>query len=584
MEKTKCSIKIRKNEKSKENKKPPKVNIFDEICKSDENEEEEEEDDDEHKKKIQKVEKITSMKDGNIFIEQTEKDIKNMNDREKANFNFINNLKKKLDRVNNKNNITYLNYFPNGNNQNDNQKLLNLENSDGYDSNENLSDVEMKDINNFIIKKSEVQNSEHYNNVSNDEEEINKNDTVSNGEKLNSFNNMDDTEINHSDDISNFKVSENSLAFKRKQILDRFNKKDKEYNLKNELNFYQDFKEHNIKIENYGLKILKKMGYNEDIYNQYINTYYNTNDEKNISDKNNTNANYYDKIYEYFSSRQFRFTGVGAEDEMKENMEKIKHNDKNEKEENSNDSRHNTDEDNQHSEQERDTKEKKKKKHDKFYNSSSQFENKNRDKNTLNNEEKEDENYIDNCNNFFEGLLVKINLKEHEFYKRKGIIIYKKKRRKKKQYYYGLLIFKTYKHISTYKKYIMGKIDEFLEKTEKHSEKNYEENDHEQTEYAKNYWRPIIKKLNAYTESNSKKLEFDFTEVKSYYLETVINDECLKCKVVNKNIYHPSKNETLYKETAELKKIKEDRAYIQVHKKYDLKVSLDDICQYIGHV
>ncbi|CAD2103109.1 conserved Plasmodium protein, unknown function [Plasmodium vinckei] len=361
MEKTKCSIKIRKNEKSKENKKPPKVNIFDEICKSDENEEEEEEDDDEHKKKIQKVEKITSMKDGNIFIEQTEKDIKNMNDREKANFNFINNLKKKLDRVNNKNNITYLNYFPNGNNQNDNQKLLNLENSDGYDSNENLSDVEMKDINNFIIKKSEVQNSEHYNNVSNDEEEINKNDTVSNGEKLNSFNNMDDIEINNSDDISNFKVSENSLAFKRKQILDRFNKKDKEYNLKNELNFYQDFKEHNIKIENYGLKILKKMGYNEDIYNQYINTYYNTNEEKNISDKNNTNANYYDKIYEYFSSRQFRFTGVGAEDEMKENMEKIKHNDKNEKEENSNDSRHSTDEDNQHSEQERDTKEKKKK-------------------------------------------------------------------------------------------------------------------------------------------------------------------------------------------------------------------------------
>ncbi|CXH16342.1 hypothetical protein PBK173_000521300 [Plasmodium berghei] len=133
----------------------------------------------------------------------------------------------------------------------------------------------------------------------------------------------------------------------------------------------------------------------------------------------------------------------------------------------------------------------------------------------------------------------------------------------------------------------MGKIEGFLEKTEKQNEKNtkdYEENNDEQTEYAKNYWRPIIKKLNDYTVSNGKKVEFYITEVKSYYLETVINDECLKCKVVNKNIYNPSKNETLYKETVELKKIKEDNAYIQVHKKYNLKVSLDDICQYIGHV
>lgn len=56
------------------------------------------------------------------------------------------------------------------------------------------------------------------------------------------------------------------------------------------------------------------MGYKEDVYNEYINKYYNEYSEQ----------NYFDKIYNNLQSRDFRFTGVGAEEEMKQNMESIK--------------------------------------------------------------------------------------------------------------------------------------------------------------------------------------------------------------------------------------------------------------------
>ncbi|CRG99452.1 conserved Plasmodium protein, unknown function [Plasmodium relictum] len=596
--KIKCNIKITNNSNENKNKKRKILNIFDNLYKNDEEDE----------NKIEKIQKIKSIKNGQIFVDPLREKLNDSKDM--LSLNFISNLEKKLSRINNKKKIIYLN-FPK------NDSCSDSSNEDI--SKENISDVEISDITNLIIKN----NNDYNNNTNNKNESINnklelkkKNDIIqlneynlnketiedNNGNSeftkkkdnicnndfntLNSDYNTNDNEKNSNNNIMinsdksmiyDHNITEKNLTFKRKALLDKFNKNEKEMILKNELNLYQDFKEHNIQIENYGKYILSKMGYNEDIYNKYINKYYNE----------YSNNNYFDKIYEYFQSREFRFTGIGAEEEMKENMEKIKE--------------EKYDDEIKDKEKEK-TKDIEKKKEKNIYSnnfkngkSSHLEERDNWNRNIVNNNNKNEKkgNIIEKTrknkmeekktssynNNFFEGLIVKINLKTHEFYKRKGIIIYKKEKKDNNKCYYGLLLFKNFKYIIPYKKIIKEKIKEF---------KNGKQDNY------KYFWSIILKDLTKNKELSidsidnkerkEKNKEFEISEVNSKYLETSINDNCLKCKVVNKNLNHPIKKISLYKETVELKKIKMNYAYIQFRKKYILKVSLDDICQYINHI
>ncbi|CRG96788.1 conserved Plasmodium protein, unknown function [Plasmodium gallinaceum] len=587
--KIKCNIKITNNLKEDKNKKRKILNIFDDIYKNEEADE----------KKTEKIQKIRSIKNGQMLIDSVKEKLNDSTDI--LSLNFIKNLEKKLNRINNKKKIIYLNYP-----KNDSYSDSSNESS----SKENISDVEISDITNLIIKndndcnnytknKSESLNNElkiiskddiiQLNKDNLNKEIIKVNDEC--GDKKNSIHdnysnilnctnkeNDDENNIisNDKNMIHDYNITEQNLTFKRKTLLDKFNKNEKEMILKNELNLYQDFKEHNIQIENYGKHILSKMGYNEDIYNKYINKYYNE-----YSDNN-----YFDKIYEYFQSREFRFTGIGAEEEMKENMEIIKK----EKYDNKNEG----------------VEDKKKikdiEKKNLFTNNFKDCKNNDLEETDESNRDVANNNNNNKCelksniiektkkdkieekksgknNNFFEGLIVKINLKTHEFYKRKGIIIYKKEKKDINKCYYGLLLFKNYKYIIPYKKIIKEKIKEF--QNEKQDNYNY-------------FWEIILKDLKKKIELNKdyinnkerkeKNKEFEICEVNSKYLETIINNDCLKCKIVNKNLSHPIKKTSLYKETVELKKIKMNYAYIQFRKKYILKVSLDDICQYINHI
>ncbi|KNG75673.1 hypothetical protein PFMG_01837 [Plasmodium falciparum IGH-CR14] len=610
-----------------------------------------------------RIEHIKCIKEGKILID-IEKQKENPKDH--LYLNFLNNLENKLNRIQNKKEIIYLNFPKKCNNNNiknnmsdesDHHQDVNSSiHSNDSESSEKDSDIEIRDLSSFIIHKDknnlklneEKENGELKNNIDNDNIQDN-NQMKTQHQNFDHTYNMDDT---NNDDLSTnnlthlYNVTEKNLTFKRKIFLDKFNKHDKEVLIKNEINLYDDFKEHNIKIDNYGKYILKKMGYKEDVYNEYINKYYNEYSEQ----------NYFDKIYNNLQSRDFRFTGVGAEEEMKQNMESIKKGDSNHELKGKN-SQKTDDSDYKNDKSKIYNKSKKYNKYDKYdkydkynasYSSTSKKESSNTEERSLNslddqdnssylsdnpnyktnkhtkhrkdkykltstsnstnsshnnydyikkkktnnrieehkyssdklNYDNDDKNYV-----FFEGLIVKINLETHEFYKRKGIVLYKIKKEKAENekktknthtYIYGLLIFKHYKYILPYKHIIKDKL-----KNMKHNFYTQQEN--------KDIWTHFINQLNiknkSYNHNNysdhDTNQHFHISHIKSNYLETTINQDVSKCKIVNKNLKHPMKGDNLYKEIVELKKIKSNHAYVQIRKKYIMKVSLDDVCQYV---
>ncbi|SOV78967.1 conserved Plasmodium protein, unknown function [Plasmodium reichenowi] len=687
--KIKCNIKLKRLKKDDINENLHKINehVLNIFKKKEEDEENEIKDE-------ERIEHIKCIKEGKILID-VEKQKENSKDH--LYLNFLNNLENKLNRIQNKKEIIYLN-FPKKCNNNNNNIKNNM--SDEYDhhqdvnssihsndsqSSERDSDIEIRNLSSFIIHKDknnlklnkEKENGKLENNIDNDNIQDN-NQMKTQHQNFDHTYNMDDT---NNDDISTnnlthiYNVTEKNLTFKRKILLDKFNKHDKEVLIKNEINLYDDFKEHNIEIENYGKYILKKMGYKEDVYNEYINKYYNEYSEQ----------NYFDKIYNNLQSRDFRFTGVGAEEEMKQNMENIKKGDSNhelkgEDTHKTDDSDYNNDKSkicNKYDESKKYNKYYKSKicnkydkskicnKYDKSkicnkydeskkynksnssYSSTSKRESSNTEDRSLNSLDNQDNssylsdnpnyktnkhtkdrkdkykltstsnstnsshnnydyikkktnntieehkyssdklNYDNNDKNyvFFKGLIVKINLETHEFYKRKGIVLYKIKKEKAENgkktknthtYIYGLLIFKHYKYILPYKHIIKDKL------------KNMEHNFCTQQEN-KDIWTHFINQLNiknkSYNHNNYSdhhtNQQFHISQIKSNYLETTINQDVRKCKIVNKNLKHPVKEENLYKEIVELKKIKSNHAYVQIRKKYIMKVSLDDVCQYV---
>ncbi|SOV14368.1 conserved Plasmodium protein, unknown function [Plasmodium sp. gorilla clade G2] len=705
--KIKCNIKLKRPKKDSLKEKAHKIN--EDVLNIFKKKEEEDEDEENEIKDEGRIEHIKCIKEGKVLID-IEKQKENSKDH--LYLNFLNNLENKLNRIQNKKEIIYLN-FPNKSNNNNNnnddddiksnisnqyddQDMNSSIHSNNKESSEKDSDIEIKDLSSFIIHKNknnlklnnnekkheELENNKiktKHKNYQNNDDSFNQNNDDSSNQNNddNSHQNNDDNSNQNNDDPSNqnlthiYKVTEKNLTFKRKILIDKFDKNNKDVLLKNEINLYDDFKEHNIKIDNYGTYILKKMGYKEDVYNEYINKYYNESSEQ----------NYFDKIYNNLQSRDFRFTGVGAEEEMKQNMENIKKGNINH--ELKGDDTHNKDDNDNKNDQYKkfkkhdiydknkkydryDKKKKydrydKKKKYDRYdknkkydrydkyyesYSSTSKNDSCNSDDSSqerLHNEDNtssisnnaynkinkytkhpndkyklsiksnstnssnnkydykkktnkkiEEHKYSTNIskyNNdknyvFFEGLIVKINLETHEFYKWKGIVLYKIKKEKEENekqktkntytYIYGLLIFKHYKNILPYKNII------------KHKLKDMKHNLYTQEEH-KNIWTHFINELNIKMKSNNhnnysdhdNNQYFNISQIKSNYLETTISQDILKCKIVNKNLKHPIKEDNLYKETVELKKIKLNHAYIQIRKKYILKVSLDDICQYV---
>ncbi|ETW18649.1 hypothetical protein PFFVO_02545 [Plasmodium falciparum Vietnam Oak-Knoll (FVO)] len=594
--KIKCNIKLKRPKKDDINENRHKINehVLNIFKKKEEDEENELKDED-------RIEHIKCIKEGKILID-IEKQKENPKDH--LYLNFLNNLENKLNRIQNKKEIIYLNFPKKCNNNNiknnmsdesDHHQDVNSSiHSNDSESSEKDSDIEIRDLSSFIIHKDknnlklneEKENGELKNNIDNDNIQDN-NQMKTQHQNFDHTYNMDDT---NNDDLSTnnlthlYNVTEKNLTFKRKIFLDKFNKHDKEVLIKNEINLYDDFKEHNIKIDNYGKYILKKMGYKEDVYNEYINKYYNEYSEQ----------NYFDKIYNNLQSRDFRFTGVGAEEEMKQNMESIKKGDSNHELKGKNSQK--TDDNNPNYKTNKHTKHRKDKYKLTSTSNSTNSSHNNYDyikkKKTNNrieehkyssdklNYDNDDKNYV-----FFEGLIVKINLETHEFYKRKGIVLYKIKKEKAENekktknthtYIYGLLIFKHYKYILPYKHIIKDKL-----KNMKHNFYTQQEN--------KDIWTHFINQLNiknkSYNHNNysdhDTNQHFHISHIKSNYLETTINQDVSKCKIVNKNLKHPMKGDNLYKEIVELKKIKSNHAYVQIRKKYIMKVSLDDVCQYV---
>ncbi|SBS86096.1 conserved Plasmodium protein, unknown function [Plasmodium ovale curtisi] len=668
----KCNFRLKKksgeneNGRNKRYKKSDRKNVqialFDDDCDSDS--QEKDEIGDTSTRKVQRVDKIRSVKNGNILIE----DERNVEDqgRDKVSQTFINNLKKKLSRLNSQKKIVYLNLPPNGSSntavRNTTSAAIDISHASSADSDDSdhFSDVEIKDMDSFIIRKdttlglneergeegsllksdkilhketeeiqTEMKNSKD--GVGGADEGMNRrsNHDNENEKGKTSFILKDSDNSNENKQLTKtYIITEENLTFKRKALLDSVNKNETDNIFRRELNLYQDFKEHNVKIENYGSLILKKMGFNENIYNEYINKYYNYDE---CSDDN-----YFDKIYKHFSSREFRFTGIGAEGEMKENMEEIKGGEKGKK----------------------GYTERKQGEHmDEVSNSRSRGRNceRNRERNRERNcrrsdqygeaidvtdAEEEEKSHADNSSHFFEGLIVKINLKTHPFYKRKGIIIYKrgeenkmkkKKKKKRRRLIYGLLLFKNYKHLSVHKKIILDEMDKLRKRYEHDKEADSEKKamgkrtcssvSHSGTssssssgsrsnsssssdsnsrrncdEHDKRLWAPFLKRLRSKSylgknermmrdnHEDEKKEEFNIVEIKKKYLETTVSDEYTKCKVVSKRICHPVKKMPLYGETVELKKIKSNYAFVQVRKKYILKVSLDDVCHHLSGV
>lgn len=578
-----------------------------------------------------KVENVKGIRNGEIVIDKSADQSQKKED--PLTLNFINNLENKLNRINSTKKIVYLN-FPIGSNEETHSNECSgggTGNSIEYVSDDNVSSTSekkkkgrrssSKKKRNKTDKVREEKNERTTSYIEtikeHEEKNINsENDNTSDDENSNNslFNDPDilpdfstslkgserhetlcssNLSLNTDEYNSSSNLPETSLAFKRKQFLEKINNKEEEFVFKNELNLYKDFKEHKIEIEDYGRLILNKMGYDEETYNTYINKYY----------KETSDSNYFDKIYEQFHTRTFRFTGIGTEGEMEENLEHIKNEgdgkisdkDSSNRKEKGNASLTELKKSSREimysarKEDGKKTEEKKRKRESMFDKEPGEWKSNKRviDRKRGNekgecyspvDDEKNEKNYTGNSD-FFEGLIVKINLKTHEHYKRKGIIIFKK--RKKDEIYYGLLLFRNYELVDCVKKRIIRKLEEA------HGE---------EPSGVKYFWLHFIKELNKKVslekevkrydiDEKKKKITnyFDIAEVKCKYLETVIRGDCSKCKIVSTLLRHPRKKTSMYKETVELLKIKSNYAYIKYRKKYNMKVSLDDICECIDY-
>lgn len=621
-------------------------------------------------KRKKNAETIKSIKGGKLCVDYSINTNNEVQDASRQ--HFINSLENKLNRIKNKKQIVWLN-LPNGglnNNLNDKENIsMNLENgimsSDPTKDNlkgdtiqltnfqkdcsgkkeyaevpqesyEHQSQVKVKRVSSndvllgrgkFEVKKEEDESDEE------DEEEENEDelqDTLCNFHTLQSVNNqMKDGADETTTTAKEYNLTENNLAYKRKKFLEKINKKEEGSIFKDELHLYSDFKHHMMDIGNYGTYILNKMGYNEELYNSYINEYYDSqmpNEKNGQTNERTEKKNYFDRIYESMQHRTFRFMGVGAEEEMEKNLERILEEQKKDEEEEEEKKKNNKETSNRESKEEKKRKQKDgendiyssmnsedRKKH---HNKKMKDNNSNKSELPMKDEIKKEKEYIEVRNNYegnntllFEGLLVKINLKTHEFYNRKGIVIYKKTKtkveNKKTQsgIYLGLLLFKNLEDIILHKKIIKEKIEDYLYHCERNntnysSDSSNNSNSSEDDNNPKHFWKLILKDLNSeknlYSKSSSyiknkdnkssKKQLFEITEIKPKYVETVITKYCSKCKIVNTNIVHPKKGTSLYKETVEMIKQKSSYAYIKVRKKYELQVSFDDICESVNYL
>lgn len=620
-------------------------------------------------KKKENAETIKSIKGGKLCVDYSINTNNEVQDASRQ--HFINSLENKLNRIKNKKQIVWLN-LPNGclnNNLNDKENVsMNLENGimscdptkDNLkgdtiqltnfqndcsgkkeyakvpqESYEHQSQVKVKRVssNDILLGRGEFEvKKEEHESEEEDEEEENEDelqDTLCNFHTLQSVNNqMKDGTNETTRTAKEYNLTENNLAYKRKKFLEKINKKEEGSIFKDELHLYSDFKHHMMDIGNYGTYILNKMGYNEELYNSYINEYYDSQMPKEKSgqtDERTEKKNYFDRIYESMQNRTFRFMGVGAEEEMEKNLERILEEQKKDEEEEEK-KKNNKETSNRESKEEKKRKQKDgendiyssmnsedRKKH---HNKKMKDNNSNKSELPMKDEIKKDKEYLEVRNNYkgnntllFEGLLVKINLKTHEFYNRKGIVIYKKRKTKGENkrtqsgIYLGLLLFNNLEDIILHKKIIKEKIEDYLYHCERNntnynSDSSNNSNSSEDDNNPEHFWKLILKNLNSeknlYSKSSSyiknkdnkssKKQLFEITEIKPKYVETVITKYCSKCKIVNTNIVHPKKGTSLYKETVEMIKQKSSYAYIKVRKKYELQVSFDDICESVNYL
>ncbi|CAA9987511.1 conserved Plasmodium protein, unknown function [Plasmodium knowlesi strain H] len=593
--KTKCHIKLKKSDQNSGSRKRKTLDVFEgsHYSHDEENNKNEPEE-----RAARKAQKIRGIKNGEIIAEPS-------NDLEKeansATSDFIRSLQEKLERVQSKKKIVYLN-FP---------KKVGSGLSNKQSDEEYIRGKPSDGPNELSGGSADGNNRNDDSHEKEDLAGLAKDDDLATGGELEADTDLgaddrlvDDAELtaefhlnrNEQDKSHKYHISEKSLTYKRKLFLEKFNKNQKESIFKNEMNMYTDFDDHHIQVENYGKRILKKMGFNEEVYNKYINQYYQERSDK----------NYFDKIYDSFQAREFRFTGVGAEEEMRENMQRIRDG---ERGRNRSAGRNRS---GSGSQDEEDNRERRKKRRNGEKERGDKPED-NAQRSSGKSEHGEEATCAepspsDKTDNLFEGLIVKINLKTHEFYKRKGVIVYTKRRRKRKtktkdrnmketeesSCMLGLLLFKNHKYIHLYKEMVKKKIKDYLswKAGDYHSgdDSSVDSHENEKKKFWKIFLKELIKKVkhdrddDGGVRNNESKEPFHLTEVKSKYVETSISEDTVKCKVVGRGIHLSKGDMSLYKQTVKLKKIKGDHAHVQVQDGHLLKLSLDDICQYINHV
>ncbi|VUZ94865.1 conserved Plasmodium protein, unknown function [Plasmodium vivax] len=592
--KAKCHIKLKKSEQKSSTRKRKTLDVFEGLHGShddgkDKNETEE--------RTAAKAQKIRGIKNGQIITEPRD-DLEKQT--HSATSHFIRSLQEKLERVQNKKKIVYLNFPQKGgaglSERQPDGELVRVSTPDGKKrggsrTEEGGPDELSAGSAGSAGSADGVEPSDH-----------------SQGEDSSGLA-ADDSELaadfpqglKQQNEARKYPISEESLTYKRKLFLEKFHKNEKESIFKNEMSMYTDFDDHHIQVENYGKRILRKMGFDEEAYNRYINQYYQERSDK----------NYFDRIYESFEAREFRFTGVGAEGEMKENMQRIRGRSGSSggsgskgRSESRSESR--TGRTNRRS----GFSERNDKPHDHPQRSKGKGERREEARCA-------DPRPRDNTDDLFEGLIVKINLKTHEFYKRKGVILYRGWRRRRgvetkgrttgggadeTRCVLGLLLFKSHKYIHLYKEMIKEKIKDYLSwKGDRGGKKQtgddpirddprVEDRQHERKQFWELFLKRLIKKVERdrkddHGERNNKsKQPFHLTEVKPKYVETSISEDTVKCKVVRRGVCHPKGDTSLYKQTVKLKKINGDCAHVQVEGGHLLRLSLDDVCQYISHV
>ncbi|EUD68064.1 hypothetical protein C922_01676 [Plasmodium inui San Antonio 1] len=609
--KAKCHIKLKKSDQKNSSRKRKTLNVFEGSHYSqdegkDINETEE--------WTSSRAQKIRGIRNGQVIAEPR-------NDLEKqadsATSHFIRSLQEKLERVQNKKKIVYLN-FPKKR-----KSRLSAKHSDGepvlVSSSEaknvgagrmeeegpnemSAGSSDGRDSNDDSLEAEDSAGLEADVGLATDDDLAANGDLAANDELTADFHH----DATQRGNAQRYHISEESLTYKRKLFLEKFNRNEKDSIFKNEMNMYTDFDDHHIKVENYGKRILSKMGFNEEVYNKYINQYYQERSDK----------NYFDRIYDSFQSREFRFTGVGAEEEMRENLQRIRGSEGNR-------SKGGT------KSRSRSGSRSRSKSGSNRRSGSRQQGDKPRDGAQRSKGKEEDPHGAtcadpspsDNTDNLFEGLIVKINLKTHEFYKRRGVIVYTRGRSRcgrknsgmntggadQSRCILGLLLFRSHKYIHLYKKMVKKKIKDYLSwKADRAGTDNTREYDIGEDHLAddssvdsrqnerKQFWEVFLKQLlreikldrkdEHRVRNNESKQPFHLTEVKSKYVETSITEDTVKCKVVGRSICLSKGSISLYKQTVKLKKIRGDHAHVQVEGGHLLRLSLDDICQYISHV